>query len=157
MNFPPTSQAPPNAAQDEYLRLLLLSYESLVGTPLMPPSHKALSERMWEAPFVLVAHGTEEDPLFCYGNAQALKLWELTWEDFYAMPSRYTAEEGERDDRARLLQDVSEKGFCDNYNGKRVSRSGRRFRISNATVFNLYDSSKEYMGQAATFTRWEYL
>jgi hypothetical protein len=39
----------------------------------------------------------------------------------------------------------------------RVSASGRRFRISGATVWNLVDEQGWRRGQAAAFAEWQYL
>ena len=54
-----------------------------------------------------------------------------------------------------MLAQVTEHGFIDNYAGIRISKSGRRFRISNAIVWNLVTDKGERCGQAATFDRWE--
>jgi hypothetical protein len=52
---------------------------------------------------------------------------------------------------------VREHGFVDDYSGIRISKNGRRFRIRQATVWNLVDASGAFAGQAATFGRWEFL
>src|SRR5678810_1283147 len=95
-----------------------------------------LSRNLFHAPFVLVSHGTEADPVLNYGNAAALKLWEMSWEELTRTPSRLTAETPEREERERLLAQVTEHGFIDDYSGIRISKSGRRFRIARATVWN---------------------
>jgi len=56
-----------------------------------------------------------------------------------------------------LLAQVTEHGFIDDYSGIRISKSGRRFRIGRATVWNLVTERGEPCGQAATFDRWNYL
>ena len=48
-------------------------------------------------------------------------------------------------------------GFIDDYAGIRISKTGRRFRIAQATVWNLLDERGIYSGQAAMFLRWEFL
>jgi len=116
-----------------------------------------LSRNLFHAPFVLVSHGTETDPVLNYGNQAALKLWGMSWEELTRTPSRLTAEAPERDERARLLAAVTEHGFIDDYSGIRISKSGRRFRITQATVWNLVTESGEACGQAAMFDRWEFL
>jgi hypothetical protein len=55
----------------------------------------------------------------------------------------------------RLLDDVERQGFIENYSGIRISKTGRRFRIVNATVFNLLDETGRHLGQAATFEDWQ--
>ena len=42
-----------------------------------------------------------------------------------------------REERARLLETVARRGFIDDYSGVRISKTGRRFRIIRATVWNL--------------------
>jgi hypothetical protein len=42
----------------------------------------------------------------------------------------------------------------DDYSGVRVSKSGRRFRIERAIVWNLTDAAGTHCGQAASFDRW---
>jgi len=112
-------------------------------------------ETLWSMPRVLVSHGTEADPVFWYGNRAALELWELDWPAFTRTPSRYTAEAPVREERARLLDRVTRTGFIDDYSGVRISRTGKRFRIRQAVVWNLRDERGMPAGQAASFTDWE--
>jgi hypothetical protein len=116
-----------------------------------------LAKNVFAAPFVLVSHGTEADPVLNYGNAAALALWEMTWEELTRTPSRLTAEAPNRAERARLLAAVTRAGFIDDYSGIRISKNGRRFRIAQATVWNLLDKQGRHAGQAATFSDWEFL
>jgi hypothetical protein len=62
-----------------------------------------------------------------------------------------------RDERAEFLRRVRENGFIDDYSGIRISRTGRRFRIRQAIVWNVLDDAGAYAGQAATFSSWEFL
>lgn len=124
---------------------------------LVPPPGTDIPTAAWNAPFVLVSHGTEPDPVLWYGNRAALGLWEMDWPVFTATPSRYTAEAPEREERARLMAAVTSQGFIDDYAGIRVSRTGRRFRIRRATVWNVSDDSGRHVAQAATFSEWEWL
>lgn len=138
---------------------LVRCYRRLTGRDLLPGLFNplGLARFVFEAPFVVVAHGTEADPILNYGNQAALKLWEMSWEELTRTPSRLTAEAPERDERARLLAAVTARGFIDDYSGVRVSRAGRRFRIARATVWNLTTESGEPCGQAATFSEWKFL
>ncbi len=122
-----------------------------ISTPL------ELSRKLFEAPFVLVSHGTEADPVLNYGNRSALDLWEMSWDELTQTPSRFTAEAPNREERARLLAEVTQQGFIDNYSGVRISKSGRRFRIARATVWNLISENGQPSGQAAMFSAWEFL
>lgn len=112
---------------------------------------------LFTAPFVLVAHGPEPDPVLNYGNAVALALWEMDWDDFTRTPSRLTAESPDRKERASLLAEVTLHGFIANYAGVRISKNGRRFRIRQATVWNVLDEKDKPAGQAATFRHWEFV
>jgi hypothetical protein len=138
---------------------IVLSHRRITGRELLPHQDDplALARALFTAPFVVVSHGTGEDPVLNYGNAAALALWETTWEDLTRMPSRLTAEAPERGERERLLAAVARDGFIDDYAGVRIARTGRRFRIRQATVWNLFDERGQRCGQAATFARWEFL
>ena len=72
------------------------------------------------------------------------------------MSSRLTAEAPDRAERARRLAEVAARGFIDDYAGVRISRTGQRFRIGQATVWNLTDDQGRLGGQAATFREWRY-
>lgn len=137
-------------------QLLLDSYRHLLGSDLVAREGPALvqAERLYRAPVVVVAHGTEPDPVLAYGNAAALALWELEADAFIRTPSRLTAEPVHREERARLLERTRRDGYVDDYSGVRISRTGRRFRIERATVWNLVDAAGVVHGQAATFDRW---
>lgn len=139
--------------------ILARSYRRFTGRDLLPGLFNplGLSRNLFAAPFVLVSHGTEADPVLNYGNAAALALWEMTWEELTRTPSRLTAEAPLRNERARLLAAVTERGFIDDYSGVRISKSGRRFRIERATVWNLVTERGEPYGQVAVFDQWEYL
>ena len=139
--------------------ILARSFRRFTGRDLLPGLFNplGLSRNLFVAPFVLVSHGTQTDPVLNYGNQAALNLWEMSWEELTLTPSRLTAEVPEREERARLLAAVTEHGFIDDYSGIRISKSGRRFRIAKATVWNLVTERGEACGQAAMFDRWEFL
>ncbi|MFN5297471.1 MAG: MEKHLA domain-containing protein [Planctomycetaceae bacterium] len=140
----------------ERSRLILDSYRHWLGEELISRagSDTEVAQRLFETPRVVVAHGLEADPVLCYGNRTALDLWEMTLSQLLATPSRLTAEPLHRDERARLLQRTREQGYVDDYRGIRVSRTGRRFLIEQAIVWNLRDARGELAGQAATFAQW---
>ncbi len=70
------------------------------------------------------------------------------------MPSRLSTEPMLREERQTLLDRVARAGFIDDYSGIRISATGRRFRIEQATVWTLIDEQGAVHGQAATFDRW---
>lgn len=141
-------------------RILCASFARLLGRPLLariPVDDRALGQALYDAPVVIVSHGTEPDPVFWFANRAAQRLWELDWERFTRLPSRLSAEPDERTTREALLQRVAAHGFIDDYGGVRVSATGRRFRIAQAVVWNLVDAQGMRIGQAATFASWEHL
>jgi hypothetical protein len=138
---------------------LLYSYQHWTGESLLDlnasPENIALT--LFEAPFVMVSHGMEADPIFNYANRKALELWELAWNDFIQMPSRKSVDEAWQEDRESLLAEVVTKGFTCNYSGIRISSTGKRFYIKNIALWNVFDENKQRYGQAAFFSNWEYL
>lgn len=144
------------AATAAHVQVLVDSFARLLGRELVDRSGAAAeqSARLFRAPFVVVSHGTEADPILNYGNAAALALWEMDWATLTRTPSRLTAEPVHRDERARLLERTRRDGFVDDYSGVRISSTGRRFRIERAIVWNLVDARGVHHGQAATFDRW---
>ena len=138
---------------------LVRSFKHWTGRDLLPGvgSGPALAAELFAAPFVIVSHGREADPILNFGNRAALTLWEMTWAELTRTPSRLTAEAPNREERARLLETVTRQGFIDDYSGVRISKSGRRFRIERAIVWNLLTAAGRSGGQAATFSHWEFL
>ena len=148
-----------NASVIAHAQTLSRSLKHWTGRDLLPGNFSPieLSEKLFHAPFVQVSHGIEADPVLNYGNAAALSLWEMSWSELTRTPSRLTAEAPNREERARLLAAVTARGFIDDYSGIRISKTGRRFRIAQATVWNLLDESGVGCGQAAMFSHWEFL
>lgn len=143
----------------ELTPILLNSFRERVGRELIgrSPSADDDARRLFEAPEVVVAHGTQDDPILIYGNRVALDLWELDAPTLLSMPSRLTAEPMRREERSRLLERAARDGYVDDYRGIRIARSGRRFRIEQAIIWNLHDAAGRPAGQAATFSRWHFL
>ena len=138
---------------------LLRTYHLWTGRHLIEPCGDACAEArmLFEAPFAVVSGGAEGDQILNYGNKTAMELWEMDWDTLTRTPSRLTAEPMHREERAEFLRRVRERGFIDDYSGIRISSKGRRFRIAQATVWNVTDADGNYAGQAATFSQWEFL
>ncbi|MEJ2202269.1 MAG: MEKHLA domain-containing protein [Desulfuromonadaceae bacterium] len=143
----------------EHVERLLSSLLRLTGRPLVDPE-LAGAERyraVFEASFALVSHNAAADPVFNYGNKTALQLFEMPWDVFTHLPSRYSAEKQIREERERLLARVAQQGFIDDYRGVRVSSSGKRFLVEDAIVWNVVDEEGSYHGQAAVLFSWSAL
>lgn len=142
-----------------WTQVLLDNYEQILGHPLFKRTGDAQeqAERLFFAPFVVLSHGTQADPIFNYGNKTALDLWEMTWQELTTTPSRLTAEPPNQKEREMMLAQAAKHGFIENYTGIRISRTGKRFRIENFTIWNLLNSEGTYQGQAATGHNWTFL
>ena len=143
----------------EWTQYLLDSYARLVKKELIPQEGTLLEqvERLFTSPFVVASHGLQNDPILNYGNQTALDLWEMDWEQFTHTPSRLTAEPVNREERARMLKQARTHGYISDYRGIRISRSGKRFLVERATVWNIHKPDGTPLGQAATFSDWTYL
>lgn len=135
------------------ITLITHSFRQLTGNELVPATPD-VANALWSAPIVVLAHGTEADPVFFYGNRAALDIFEIGAEEFIRLPSRFSAEPLLREDRARLLERVTRENYISDYAGVRIARTGKRFRIEQATVWNLIDRDGAIHGQAAAFDRW---
>lgn len=135
---------------------ILDSHARWVGSDLIDRSgsHLDQAQRLFQVPFVVVAHGTQNDPLLCYANATALALWKITIPQLLETPSRKTAEPMHRDERSQLLARTQRDGFVDDYRGIRIATDGQRFLIERATVWNVVNPGGVQVGQAATFADW---
>jgi hypothetical protein len=145
-----------NAWLSEHAELLISSYLRITGRELIEQkgSPEEMARALYQAPFGVVSHGLGEDPLFNYGNRTALRLFEMSWEDFVALPSRQSAEAVNWEQRQTLLEHVAQHGFVDGYQGVRISATGKRFRIERTTIWNVIDEQNVYRGQAAVIFRW---
>lgn len=142
-----------------WTRHLLDSYRHWTGRELLGRSGSIEDQAhaLFDAPFVVVSHGVDPDPILNYGNHAALELWEMTWEQLTQTPSRHTAEPLNQTERAAMLRIAGQQGYFEGYRGVRISSTGRRFLVEDATVWNVLDSSGRRIGQAATFSRWSFL
>jgi PAS domain-containing protein len=139
-----------------FFELLTGSHRRLVGTLLVPAGRDAV----WlyeQAPFVVLAHNTDRDPIFIYANQAAQACFGYSWDEFMTLPSRLSAEPADQAARQALLDAVAKNGFLTGYSGVRVAKSGARFRIEHGLVWELIDPEGVRRGQAATFSSWQRL
>ena len=155
MNYPD----PGNNFLDQHVAMLLDSYRHWLGKPLLEQDSGPydLAREVFYAPFAVISHNTEADPVFNYANKKALALFECAWDEMTQMSSRLSAEPVQQAERAKLLAEVTQNGYIEHYQGVRIAKSGNRFIIKNATVWNLIDQEGRYSGQAAFFKDWQYL
>lgn len=135
---------------------LLDSFQRWTGYALIDTNAPPLlvAQRLFEADFVVVSHGTQAAPIFNYGNSKALELWQLDWEAFTSLPSRCSAEQGAQSERSHMLARAKNQGYISNFRGIRISSKGKRFCIEDGIIWNILDEEQRLCGQAATFSRW---
>jgi hypothetical protein len=156
MNYFPSPPGSENHYLARHIELIAQSFQNLLGYPLLTETDN-LAEHLYYAPFVLLSHNTAADPVFNYASAQGLELFELSWQELITLPSRASAETTNQAARDKIMAQVTKQGFISDYQGVRVSKTGRRFMISNAIIWNLTDSAGIYQGQAACFSDWTFL
>ncbi|MGA9657492.1 MAG: MEKHLA domain-containing protein [Asticcacaulis sp.] len=148
-----------------YNRLMADSFQGFTGMSVLGAldsrtmDDDALAQALFLAPQAIVSHGTQDDPIFRYANRRALQLWEMSWETFTRLPSRFSAEAADdiQSNREALLEAANEKGWVDTYSGVRISNTGKRFEISDTILWNVVDSNGQRHGQAAFIQDWRYL
>jgi hypothetical protein len=140
-------------------QIILNSYQKLLGKDLInrQVSEEEQAKNLFLSPFVVLAHGIQSDPIYTYGNQIALQLWERNGDELRKMPSRLSAEAILREDRQIIIETTQKQGFMANFQGIRISKTGKRYQIKDITLWNLMDEQDQYTGQAATFSQWELL
>lgn len=140
-----------------WTQIILDSYYQLLGKELIDRNGDELTQakNVFYADKVIYSHDTQSDPIYNYSNEKGLKLWEMDWETLTKTPSRTTTEPLLREERQKLLEETITKGYITNYQGIRISSTGKKYLIKDITVWNLKDKSDKFCGQAATFSQWE--
>lgn len=139
-----------------FYQLLADSYYRLLGRPLVPEAMPGNEAARWlyeHAPFAVLAHNVDPDPIFMYANKAAQRRFEYNWDEFTRLPSRFSAEAPNREERQQFLDRVRRLGYETGYKGVRITRSGRRFMIEEATLWQLLDARGNLHGQAVVIPR----
>jgi hypothetical protein len=125
---PMNEPGPENDYLSGHAELLIASYRRLTGKALAPQQLAGVDKyrALYHAPYGVVSHNTEDDPICNYGNKTALGLFEMDWPTFTRLPSRKSAELENRAERQRLLLRVAKDGLIDGYRGIRLSVSARQ-------------------------------
>lgn len=133
MTGPPVAD---NAYLANHVGNLLENFERLIGRPLLSPldSPASTAQAIFNADFAVLSSGTALDPLFNYANQTALSLFELDWNTLVELPAHESAKPVHQSTRAKLMRQIQETEFIEDYSGIRISAGGRRFMIERATV-----------------------
>ena len=142
--------------------ILLLSHRRAFDCPLLASDRPGTSRRLtaqelFNSSMAVLAHNNAGDPALTYANATALRLWKRPWNEMVGMPSRLTAAQSERKERAASLKLALVRDAINTYSGIRVDRCGRQFMIHNARIWTLWDEEGRRCGQAAAFSSWWWL
>jgi hypothetical protein len=137
---------------DAYAELLEESYKRWTGRPLS--DHGGIGESLYRLPCAVISHGMQTDPIFCYANLYAQRLFGYSWDEFTSLPSRMSAQQIAQGDRQRLLSRSKHDGYVENYIGVRITKSGKRFFIMETTFWQVVDDSGKLHGQAAAINKW---
>ena len=107
MLFPEPSEN--NGYLVEHITLMEESLRRLTGKQFTDfgLNSNNLGKSLYYAPFVVVSHNTDPDPIFNYANLTAQKLFEINWAEFTSFPSRQSAEVPNQAERARLMEAVT--------------------------------------------------
>ena len=137
--------------------ILLLSHRRAFACPLLASDRPGTSRRLtaqelFNSSMAVLAHNNAGDPALTYANATALRLWKRPWNEMVGMPSRLTAAQSERKERAASLKLALVRDAINTYSGIRVDRCGRQFMIRNARIWTLWDEEGRRCGQAAAFS-----
>jgi hypothetical protein len=143
----------------DYIYLITNSLRKLANIEIVDASLslEEQAKQAFHSKYVLLAHNASEDPIFNYANQSALNLFEMSWDEFIGMPSKYSAESDERGNREKFITEVEAKGYSNDYSGIRISKTGKRFEIKNVILWNVYDADNKRIGQAALFEEYSYL
>jgi RimJ/RimL family protein N-acetyltransferase len=133
---------------------ILDSHRDRVGEDLVgrtgDPRSDALLLRDSEA--VVLCHDGSDDPRFVYANGAAAIRWSTDVAHLIGLPSRLSAAEEHRGERAGALATALTSGVHRGYRGERQALDGTSFEVDGATLWTV-DGLPDGPGQAATFTR----
>lgn len=130
-----------------------------------PPSLEEIQSSMR---FALISHGAEETvdgALHNYGNFGALAAYQVNRTIFMEIPARKMANVGLHQQQLENLLDIMKESGSDSifgnnnalvmepYNGFRCTTNLETFYIKEGVIWNCYDESDQYYGQALLFDR----
>jgi MEKHLA domain len=146
--------APANHYQQAHVLIMLENLKRWTGEDLIKKygfSLDTLGEQVFNANFYLLSHDHAADPILTYGNNRVLQQWEISWAELTTMYSRDTAKPADRSARLAFMAEAKVNNYANGYSGIRISKTGKEFKILNATIWNLFENNGNPYGQAAWF------
>jgi hypothetical protein len=152
------SPAASNNYYQAHLAIVLANLKHWTGYDLIQDygfAFATLGEQLFNADFYLLSHNNAPDPILNYGNQRVLDLWEISWSELIAMPSRKTAKPIDQQARSIFMEQVRSKNYVSGYSGIRISKTRAEFRILDGMVWNVFTSDGRLDGQAAWFKSYQ--
>ena len=148
-----------NNWRSDIAEIAIASYEHFTGKSVVDCKNKYSSpyEALFHLKRPLLVHDTQSDPIFCYGNLLALEIFEYNWEELIKLPSRLSAEVKQQEDRLKMMKEIKKTGYAKGYSGTRITKTGKRIKIGDTTIWNLLGPNSQFSGQAALIKTFEYL
>ncbi len=145
-----------------FVACLLVSYRQAFGHHLLSveksqSSLRLLSQELFAFSNPVMAHDSSQENLINYANSSALQLWACKWDQLVGKPSCLTAPVDQRKSRAFVLENALRRGSAVGYSGIRVDRLGRKFLIYNALIWTIWNENGDALGQAASFSNWDFI
>ncbi|VEI19244.1 MEKHLA domain [Serratia plymuthica] len=109
------------------------AYRHWTGVGLPGPQATAPDPHfLWlhhQAPYSLLAHEGDVEPVFIYANHCAQQCFGYSFDEFIALPSRLNASPVDRAERQQLLDKTARQGIAQGYRGLQVDEFGNAFSI----------------------------
>jgi len=107
--------------------------------------------------YILITHGTEENPIFNFGNQAALSAFYRSWESLTAMASAQSVVLRSIDEEMRieLMRKVTTENYVEGASGIRIRGDGTFIKLIDAVVWNCFNEDGTVIGQAAFFDRYK--
>jgi hypothetical protein len=140
---------------DEWIRWSNDSLQKLTGKSLLDRMDgvTSIQEVHSCSRYAVLSHGTQQDPIFKYFNDAAFLVFQFSEDEVYKLPSRYSAPGEVRDQRASLVKKVVSEQVKTIPEAIRQMKSGRKIRLKDVLLWNVFDSGGTRVGQTAMFDR----
>ena len=109
--FFPHAPSIDNHFLNDHAQRLNHSFQQFFQASLLNTNSRSFSETLFYAPFVVLSHNTDDDPIFNYANQKGLELFELDWSELIKLPSRLSAEPIRQMAREILMAKVATDGY----------------------------------------------
>lgn len=103
------------------------------------------------APYSILAHNCNDDPVFVYANKFALSCFKYSQDEMLLLPSRLSVAIGKREEREILLNSVKQDGIAYNCTGERIDKYDNNFSIYDGIIWQLKEKKGKVWGQGALF------